>query len=191
MSHQAKPTYVTPGEYLTLERSAEYKSEYFAGQIFALVGASRRHNLIALNIGSELRAQLKGRDCEVYVSDMRVRIPSSRLYTYPDVVAVSSKTQFEDAEVDTLLNPVLICEVLSQTTAAYDRFGKFSYYRTIESLTEYLLVAQDEYRVEQYTKQADGRWLLADIRGLENRIELASVECTLALSEVYDRVSLA
>ncbi|MDQ1613025.1 MAG: hypothetical protein QOG00_2956 [Pyrinomonadaceae bacterium] len=190
MSRQAKTTHITSEEYLTLERAAEYKSEYLDGEIFAMVGASRKHNLIALSVASELRAQLKGRPCETYLSDMRVKIPAANLYTYPDVAAVCGESQFEDEAVDTLLNPTLIVEVLSKSTASYDRTAKFGYYRTLASVTEYLLVAQNDYHVEHYAKQADSRWLLADIRGLESRVELASVGCTLALSEIYDRVSL-
>ncbi len=188
MSHQAK-THITPEEYLALERQSEHKSEYYDGEIFAMTGASRKHNLIALNIGADLHNQLKGRACEAYLNDMRVHIPATGLYTYPDVVVVCGEPQLEDEHLDTLLNPVLIVEVLSKSTARYDRTSKFSDYRSIPSFIEYLLVSQDEYRVEHNTKQTDGRWLLSDIRGLESKIELASVQCTLALSEVYDKVT--
>ncbi|HEX8846012.1 MAG TPA: Uma2 family endonuclease [Pyrinomonadaceae bacterium] len=182
-------TYLTPEEYLAIERKAEYRSEYFNGEMFAMTGASRKHNLITLNIAGELRQQSKGKPCEVYVNDMRVRIPLTGLYTYPDVVVVCGEPEFEDDFVDTLLNPTLIVEVLSETTESYDRGRKSSYYRTVQSLAEYLLVSQDEYKVEQYVRQADGRWLLTDIRSPEGVIELASVPCVLALKEVYDRVT--
>lgn len=190
MTSQPKTTYLTPEEYLAFERRAEYKNEYIDGEIVAMTGASRRHNIIGVNISGELRQQLKGRPCERYVSDMRVRIPSKRMYTYPDVVVACDEPQFEDDDLDTLLNPTVIIEVLSVSTERYDRFKKFSFYRTIESLAEYVLVAQHEYRVEQYTKQPDGRWLLSDHRSLSDVVELASVQCTLALREVYDKVSL-
>ena len=183
-------TYLTPEEYLALERQAETKSEYFNGEVFAMVGASRKHNLIAGNIFGELRQQLKEKPCEAYTSDMRVRIPATGLYTYPDVVVACGEPKFEDEFVDTLLNPTVIVEVLSASTASYDRIKKFGYYRTIESLSEYLLVAQDEYKVEQYAKQPDGRWLLTDIRSLEGVVELASIKCRLVLADVYDKVSL-
>lgn len=188
MSRQPK-TYVTPEEYLAYERRAEYKNEYIDGHILAMTGASRRHNLISLSVGAELRAQLRGRGCETYVTDMRVRIPTANTYTYPDVVVVCGEPQFEDEEVDTLINPVLIVEVLSKSTASYDRIDKFDNYRSIPSFAEYLLVSQDEYHVMQHVKQTDGRWLLTDIGGRESRVELASVECTLALNDIYDRVS--
>lgn len=190
MSSQPE-TYLTPEEYLAFERQAEYKNEYFAGEIFAMVGASRKHNLIAANIIMLLGQQLKDKPCEVYPSDMRVKAPATDSYTYSDVVVACGEPKFEDEYVDTLLNPSLIVEILSPSTASYDRIKKFGYYRTIESLSEYLLVAQDEYKVEQYTKQTDGRWLLSDIRSLEGLVQLSSVECTLALKDVYDKVSLA
>jgi Uma2 family endonuclease len=190
MSHQTKKSYATPEEYLALERAAEYKSEYFDGEIFSMVGASRKHNLIATNILSLLWQQLRGKSCEVYPSDMRVRIPSANLYTYPDVVVVCSEPQFEDEQVDTLLNPTVLVEVLSKSTALYDRTMKSGYYRTLASLKEYLLVAQDEYLVEQYTKQADGRWLLGDIRSAEATVELSLIQCALPLKEIYERVEM-
>jgi Uma2 family endonuclease len=184
-------TRISPEEYLALEREAEYKSEYLAGEIFAMTGASREHNLITTNIVGELRQQLKGKPCEVYPSDMRVKVSATGLYTYPDVVVVCDEPRFEDDYVDTLLNPALIVEVLSSSTESYDRGKKFGYYRTVESLAEYLLVAQDEYKIEQYVRQPDGRWLLSDIHSLDGIVKLISVPCALALKEVYERVVFA
>lgn len=201
MSSQAK-TYLTPEEYLAIERKAETKSEYFNGEMFplrgmgkphdafAMVGVSREHNLITANIIITLGHQLRDKPSELYPSDMRVRVPATGLYTYPDVVLVCNEPKFEDDYFDTLLNPTLIVEVLSPSTASYDRIKKFGYYRTIESLSEYLLVAQDEYKVEQYVKQSDGRWLLEDISSLEGGIELTSIQCTLRLMDVYAKVEL-
>lgn len=189
MSRQVK-TYITPEEYLAIERAAEYKNEYVNGEIFAMTGASRKHNLIAINIASELRQELKGKPCEVYPGEMRVKAPAARSYVYPDVVVVCSEPQFEDGYFDTLLNPTLVVEVLSKSTESYNRLAKSAYYRTIESLVEYLLVAQEEYRVEQYLKQTDGRWLLSDVRSLDSAIDLGSIGCSLALRDVYDRISI-
>ncbi|MET0650437.1 MAG: Uma2 family endonuclease [Pyrinomonadaceae bacterium] len=189
MTSQPK-TYLTPEEYLAIERKAEYKNEYLDGEVFAMTGASRRHNLISVNLSAEIHQQLRGRPCESYASDMRVRIPSRRMYTYPDIVIVCDEPQFEDDYLDTLLNPTVIIEVLSESTERYDRFKKFGFYRTIESLAEYILVAQYEYRIEQYTKQPDGRWMLSEHRSLEDVVELASVQCTLTLREVYEKVNL-
>jgi Uma2 family endonuclease len=185
-------TYLTSEEYLAVERRNEYKSEYIDGDMVAMTGASRRHNLIAVNITREISQQLRGRPCEGYASDMRVRIQSKRgcAYTYPDVVVVCGEPRFEDDYLDTLLNPTVIIEVLSESTERYDRGKKFGFYRTIESLAEYVLVAQDEYRVEQYARQPDGRWLLSDHRSPEDVVELPSVECSLALRDVYEKVTL-
>jgi Uma2 family endonuclease len=187
MSRQVK-SYVTPEEYLAIERAAEYKNEYVNGEIFAMTGASRKHNLAALNVAGELRQQLKGKPCETYQGEMRVKAPAIRSYVYPDVVVVCGDPQFEDTYLDTLLNPTLVVEVLSKSTESYNRLAKSAYYRTIESLVEYLLIAQEEYRVEQYVKQADGRWLLADVRSLENTVELEAIGCSLALRDIYDRI---
>jgi Uma2 family endonuclease len=189
MSRQAK-TYVTPDEYLAIERRSEFKSEYIDGEIFAMTGASRKHNYAAGNIYSALRRELREKPCDVFISDMRVRIPAANVYTYPDVVAACGEPEFEDAEVDTLVNPTLIVEVSSKSTVTYDREAKFEYYRTIPSLIEYLLVSQNNRHVTQYVRQADGRWLLADIRGAEARVELSSVGCALALAEIYERVEM-
>jgi Uma2 family endonuclease len=191
MSTQPK-TYLTPEEYLAVERQNEYKSEYIDGEMVAMVGASRRHNIIAVNITRVISQQLRGRPCEMYANDMRVRIVSRReyAYTYPDVVVVCGEPQFEDGHLDTLLNPTVLIEVLSESTERYDRGKKFGLYRSMESLAEYVLVAQDERRVEQYVKQTDGRWLLSDHRWPDDVVELASVQCSLALSEIYEKVAL-
>jgi len=189
MSQQIK-SYVSPEEYLALERKAEYKSEYLHGEIFAMTGASRKHNLIAVNTASSLNQQLRGRPCEVYVSDMRVKVAASGLYTYPDVVVVCGPPHFEDDYRDTLLNPTVLFEILSKSTERYDRIAKSDYYRALESLTEHFLIAQDEVHVEQYVKQGDGRWSLIDFRSVDATIELHSIGCSLALRDVYDKVSL-
>jgi Uma2 family endonuclease len=187
----SQPTaYLPPEEYLAIERKAETKSEYVNGEIVAMTGASREHNLVVVNIAGEIRQQLRGRPCEMYANDMRVRVPSTRLYTYPDLVVVCDEPQFEDDYLDTLLNPTLIIEVLSESTEGYDRGKKFGFYRTIPSLAEYLLIAQDEHRIEQYAKQPDGRWLLSEYRSADDVAELAAIQCQLALKEVYDKVVL-
>ena len=189
MSSLPKPRF-TPEEYLALERPAEYRSEYFNGEIFAMAGASREHNLIAGNVSRELGNQLKGRPCETYQTDMRVRVSAMGLYTYPDVVVVCGEPQFENDSVDTLLNPTLLVEVLSPSTEAYDRGDKFEQYRTLESLADYVLIAQDRYRVERFARQPDGQWLLSVAKSLDAEVSLASIGCRLPLADVYDRLSL-
>jgi len=183
-------SHISPEEYLRLERQAEYKSEYLNGEIFAMSGASREHNLIAGNIVGELNQQLRGKPCEVYPSDMRLKVTATGLYTYPDAIVVCGEPKFEDAYVDTLLNPTFLVEVLSQSTERYDRIAKRSYYRTFDSLAEHLLVAQDEIRLEQYVKQANGQWLQFEYTSLDSVADLQSIVCSLALRDVYDKVSL-
>lgn len=190
MSVQPKP-YLTPEEYLAIERRAEYKSEYFNGEMFAMAGASPGHVLIVTNIVAELRGQLKQRPCRVYSADLRVRVSPTGLYTYPDVIVVCGQPQFADEQKDTLLNPTLIVEVLSESTKDYDRGGKFEHYRTLGSLNEYVLVAQDKYHIEHFARQPDNRWLLAETNRLEDTIPLSSIACNLALAEVYDKVDLS
>jgi Uma2 family endonuclease len=188
MATEPKPRF-TPEEYLALERQSELRNEYLHGEIFAMTGASEKHNLITLNIAAGLHGQLKKRDCKTYSNDMRVKVPATGLYTYPDVAVVCGEAQFEDDSFDTLLNPVLIVEVLSKSTSRYDRIEKFAHYRSIPSFAEYLIVWQDEYRVEHNARQRDGRWLLTDIRGRDEQVALQSVGCALTLEDIYDRVS--
>lgn len=189
MSLQAK-VYYTPEEYLASERVADYKSEYYGGEVFAVTGASRKHNLLTINIATSLNGQLRNRPCEVYASDMRVKVSPTGLYTYPDVVVVCGEAQFEDAHVDTLLNPTLIVEVLSKSTTSYDRGEKFAHYRKLASLAEYLVVAQDKHHVEHYAKQPDGRWLLSETDDVRETIALTSINCELVLADVYNKVEV-
>jgi len=188
MSQQITP-YFTPQEYLRLERRAEYKSEYLNGEIFAMTGASRKHNLITTNISSLLHGQLKASPFEVYAAAMRVKVRASGLYTYPEVVIVCDEPQFEDDFVDTLLNPAVLIEVLSESTERYDRIAKSSYYRTIDSLAEHLLVAQDEMRLEQYARQPNGQWSLFEHTSIDSVAQLTSIGCSLTLSDVYDKIT--
>ncbi|NUQ63920.1 MAG: Uma2 family endonuclease [Pirellulales bacterium] len=182
--------YLTPEEYLSKERKAEYKSEYYRGEMFAMSGASREHNLIAGNVSREAGNQLRDRPCEVYQSDMRVKVSPTGLYTYPDVVIVCGEPQFEDAEVDTLINPSVIFEVLSESTEDYDRGKKFEHYRKISSLREYVLIAQDRCHVERFTRQPDNRWILWESEDPEAVLELPSICCELKLSDGYAKVKL-
>jgi Uma2 family endonuclease len=185
------PPALTPAEYLEIERRAEIRSEYLDGEMFAMAGASIEHNAIVANLIGELRQELKRRPCQVFPSDLRIHIPATGLYTYSDVVVVCGEPLLEDEHLDTLLNPTLIIEVLSPTSEAYDRGKKFEHYRSVESLAEYVLVAQDASRIEQYLRQPDGRWLFTSVAGLEATISLPSIQCELALAEVYDKVPAA
>lgn len=178
---------VSPEDYLALERRSETRSEYLDGEIFAMTGASERHNLLAGNLYTAFRAQLRPRGCRIYVSDMRVKVSATGLYTYPDVTVVCGPPQLEGAEVDTLLNPQVIVEVLSKSTEDYDRGTKFMHYRTLPSLTEYLLVAQDRVHVEHHLRQSEG-WLLTETDSLEDVLDIPSVGARLAIAEVYDGI---
>ena len=189
MSSEVK-SFITPAGYLSLERQAEYKSEYLNGEIFAMTGASRKHNLIVTNVVISLGQQLKGRPCEAYSSDMRVKVAASGLYTYPDIAVVCGEPKFEDTEIDTLLNPTVLIEVLLTSTERYDGIAKTSYYRTIDTLTEHLLVAQHEIQVEQYVRQQNGQWLQVEYKSLDSTVELKSIECSLALRDVYEKIEI-
>lgn len=175
-------------EYLARERRAEVKSEYLAGETFAMSGASRRHGLVTLNVASSLHAQLRDRPCEAFAADMRVRVPVTELFTYPDVVVVCGEPEFLDAEVDTLLNPTLIVEVLSPSTADYDRGGKFAHYRTLPSLREYLVLAQDRVHAEHWVRQEDDGWLLTETAEPQAVLTLPAIGCTLSLADAYAKV---
>jgi len=190
MSAVPKP-FLPPQEYLARERRTETKNEYLRGEVFAMSGASRKHNLIATNVAAELRQQLRDRECEVYQGDMRVKVSTTGLYTYPDVTVVCGEPEFEDEEVDTLLNPKLLVEVLSATTADYDRGGKFTHYRRLPSLREYVLISQDRPLVEHYVRQRQDEWLLTEVTSLQNPLVLPSIECRLPLSEIYLKVRFA
>jgi Uma2 family endonuclease len=190
MSPRPKP-YLSPEDYLALERSAEFKSEYFDGEIFAMAGASESHNLIVINTIRELSIQLKKRPCKVYANDMRVRVGPTGLFTYPDVMVVCGQAQFDDSHLDTLLNPTLIVEVLSDSTEAYDRGRKFEHYRKLESLAEYVLITQHRPHVESYRRQPDQRWVFAESDGLDSSLPLDAIDCELALAEIYDKVEFS
>ncbi len=180
---------LTTQDYLAHERQADYKSEFLNGELLAMAGASRWHNIIVLNVGSELRIQLKGRRCETYSTNMRVHIPPTGLYTYPDVVVICGTPEFDDDQHDTLLNPTVLIEVLSPSTERYDRGAKFGHYRRLASLREYVLISQEKPLIERYVRHEDSRfWLLSDAEGLDAKIEVSSVGCVLALAEVYDKV---
>lgn len=189
MSTQAQLRY-TPEEYLSRERAAVHRSEYAAGEIFAMSGATRRHNLIVTNIISEIRRQIADRPCEAYATDMKVQVASTGSFAYPDVVVVCSTPRFRDEREDVLLNPTLLVEVLSETTEAYDRGAKSEQYRTIDSLREYLLVAQDRCHVEHYARQSDGQWLLTEAGSLQLSLSLTAIGCALSLQELYAKVQL-
>ena len=189
MATVAAQTYFTPEEYIALERKAEYKSEYFDGHIIAMSGASSKHNLITGDIFYGLYPQLIGHGCEIFTSDMRVRPSLGDAYFYPDVVVVCGEPEFEDDTFDTLLNPIVIVEVLSPSTEAYDRGEKFARYKHLTSLQEYLLVSQDKVSVEHHRRHGT-QWMLSHYRALEEVLRLPAIGCELPLHDIYARVTV-
>lgn len=180
--------YITPQEYLAAERSALTRSEYVNGEVTAMVGASARHSAIAGSLIGTLFAQLQDGPCHVHPSDLRVKVSATGLYTYPDALMVCGPLELEDANGDTLLNPKVICEILSPSTEAYDRGNKFAHYRRVETLTDYLLIAQDRPRIERFSREPDGGWRLFEASGLDTEMNVPSIGCILSLKTIYGRV---
>jgi Uma2 family endonuclease len=183
-------TYITPEQYLEIERKAEFKSEYYQGEMFAMAGARWTHNRLVANLIASLHQQLRSRPCQTLPSDMRVQVEATGTYTHPDVSVVCGEPQFLDETRDTLLNPSLIVEVLSPSTEGFDRGRKFEYYCSVESVSEYLMVSSERVRAELYTRQPDGRWLLTAVNRLEDSLDLQSVGAHLALADLYEKVDL-
>ena len=193
MATRAAQTHLTPEEYITLERKAipdaeTVRSEYINGEIINMPGASFAHNLIASNISGELHARLKNSACAVFANDMCISVPTAKSYFYPDVGVVCEEPRFEDDVFDILLNPIVIVEVLSPSTEAYDRGEKFAQYRQLTSLQEYALVSQDQIRVDHYRRQ-ERQWIFTDIEKHDEILQLPSIQCELPLQEIYARVT--
>ena len=189
MTAIAVQTQLTPEEYLAWERKAPFKNEYLSGQILAMSGASRAHNLITGNIFNGLYnwEQLVNRDCETYTGEMRVKAKPITSYFYPDVAVVCDEPRFEDDMFDTLLNPTVVVEVLSRSTAAYDKGEKFEAYKQIASLREYILVSQDRVNVERHFR-LETQWKAIEFQGLVDILPLDSIRCELPLGHIYRRV---
>jgi Uma2 family endonuclease len=181
----------TEQEYLELERKAEYKSEFFGGEIFAMAGTTNPHNIITVNFLILLGRKLRGKGCRPYGSDMRVHTPINSLYAYPDISVVCGEKKFLDNVFDTLLNPVFICEVLSKSTADYDTGGKFMRYRSIESLKEYWVISSLECRLQKFVKQTNGSWLLTETTNVNDTVLIESLGEEVPLSEVYFEVDFS
>ena len=187
----APKTHLTAQEYLVIERNSEIRSEYFRGEMFAMTGASREHNVICMNVGRRLLEQFDGRSCEAYQSDMRVRVSETGLYTYPDVVAICGEPQFDDDHLDTLTDPQVIFEVFSDSTEGYVRGKKFQEYRELGSLRDYILISQKECVVERYTRQPDNQWLFWSTNKIADTLKIASIDCKLKLEDVYARIEFS
>lgn len=185
----APSTRMSPEEYLAFDRASEIAHEYVNGEIRAMTVGTRVHGLIGSHVSAALVNQLRGRACEVFSQAIRVRVPMTRNYLVPDVVVACGGTQLEDDEFDTMLNPAIVIEILSPSTASYDRGEKWEMYRRIPTLKDYLLVSQKEPRVERYTRFGDeGLWLFGETIGLDASIQLESIGCVLHMAEIYERV---
>ena len=185
-AHSQEKNKMTPREYLTRERSSfDIKHEFFNGEIFAMVGAGRNHNRINVNLTRELGNDFKANKfaCDLFSNDMRVKIEDS--YAYPDIVIFCGDAKFEDNEFDTLTNPVIIMEILSDSTEAFDRGDKFAYYRAIPTLKEYILISQKKIRVEQFILRDDNKWEYRSYEGANLVLNMESIQCELPLSEIY------
>lgn len=176
---------VTPDEYLALERTSDERHEFFEGQIFAMAGANERHNSIAGNIHAFLHARARGLGCRPYIVDMKVRIPRTGLYTYPDVSLACGDLQFEGESREVLLNPCVLIEVLSKSTETRDRGWKFQNYWNLPSLVDYVLVSQEKPLIEHYVRRPEGNWMFEFVDGLEATLQLAAVDCQIPLREIY------
>lgn len=176
-------------EYLAFERASQEKHEYRDGEVVAMAGASYMHNTIVGNIAAGLRDRLRGSAYRVLFGNLRLRTPTN-LYTYADLLLVGEQRCFLDEQRDTLLNPLVLIEVVAPSTAAYDRGAKFQHYRSTESLREYVLIEQDSYRIEHFARQIGGPWFLADVIGLDAALRLPTLDCAIPLAEVYEEVPL-
>lgn len=181
--------YFTPEEYLEIEHSADHKSEYYDGQIYAMAGGSKRHNLIGSNIIRELGTKLKSKPCHVFNSDQKIFVNDYELYTYPDASVVCGPMSFDAPDPDIVTNPILIVEVLSESTAGYDRGKKFEFYRSITTFREYLLVDQDRVYIEHFHQDPANKWILTVYNKSEDTLSLPSLAIDLSVAEIYDKIS--
>jgi Uma2 family endonuclease len=188
MSAHAQPR-LTPEQYLEIERAAEFRSDYYDGRMYAMSGGCPRHAFINGNLVRELGNAIKQRPCSVAASDLRLRVGSGVLYTYPDVIVVCGEIKVAHGHSDTLTNPTVVAEVLSPSTERYDRGVKSVQYRTIDSLQEYALISQSEARMELFSRQSSGRWLLSEFVGLNAICKFESLDCSVALADIYHNIT--
>ena len=183
-----KQRYYTPEEYLEVEINSEERHEYIDGEVISVTGGTPNHNQILLNLGGAINFTLKRQPYRVFVTDQRLWIPKKRIYTYPDVLVVQGELQFQQGRTDTITNPVMIAEVLSKSTAGYDRGDKFAAYRTIPSFQEYVLIEQYTLHVERFVKTETNQWLLSEYEGEETTFSLMSIPFEITLADIYDKV---
>ncbi|MCP4351390.1 MAG: Uma2 family endonuclease [Desulfobacterales bacterium] len=188
MQYAEKKQYISPEEYFEMEEAAEYKNEYYHGEIFAMSGASHNHNIIAGNTYVSLHISLRDSDCVVYASDMKIQVDEAMHYTYPDISIVCGDIEFADNRDDIVANPVVIVEVLSESTMDYDRGSKFVSYKNIKSLEDYILIDQYNCNIEYFYKNEAGKWNLEEYKNLNDVLKIKSLNIELPLNTIYDRV---
>ncbi|MEH2387927.1 MAG: Uma2 family endonuclease [Nostoc sp.] len=186
---QIEKRYYTPEEYLELEEKAEYKNEYRDGEIIPVTGGTTNHNKIALNFCRKFSLAVQGQAYDIYMADVKVSIPRYRLYTYPDVIVIKGKPIYEGTGTTTITNPLLIVEVLSNSTKNYDKTDKFKYYRSIPGFQEYIMIDQYSFAVEQFAKQAEGQWIFKEYEGEDAVLVLNSIDFQITLRDIYERVN--
>lgn len=191
MQLQTQKRYYTPEEYLELEEAADYKSEYRDGDIVPMTGGTTNHNKIAGNFYAYLKFALRGQKYDIYIGDVRLWIPRYRQYTYPDVMVIQGEPIYTGTNTTTVMNPLLIAEVLSKSAKNYDQGNKFLYYRSIPELREYILIDQSQYHLMQYVKTAEGQWLFTEFEAEDSVLSLQSVDFKIAFSDLYERVNFA
>lgn len=185
-----KYNYVSPEEYLQMERVSDKKHEYYNGEVFAMSGASWEHNVIVKNVNTLILPSLKGKSCNMFGSDLRIHIPENSLYTYPDFSIVCGQPETTDKNKDTIIKPYAIIEVLSKSTRDYDRGTKFSLYRTIQTLKEYILIESESVSVELFIRNPDNTWTLSEFKRLSDNIFISTIKITLQLRDIYEDLSL-
>ncbi len=179
----------TPEEYLEFERESEVRHQFIGGRVYAMAGESLSHSCVCVNLGGEVRAKLKGKSCEALSPNMKVRTETASLFSYPDLTIVCGEPQFHDTKKDVLINPKVIFEVLSLSTADYDRTTKFLVYRTgCETLTDYVLISQDAVFIEHFTKRTEDEWIYRSYSELDDVFIIENADCELSVREIYDRV---
>jgi len=188
MQTQTKKQFYTPEEYLELEEKAEFRNEYRDGEIVPMTGGTAKHNSIAVNFLFALKLALRGQNYQIFINDLRLWIPSDRIYTYPDIMVIAGKLIFQGDRTDIVTNPILVAEVLSQSTKNYDKGEKFDFYRSIPELREYILIDQYKVHVMQYYKTDSGSWLLTDYQTADAVLKLASIDLQIPLSEIYEQI---
>jgi len=191
MQLETQKFYYTPEEYLEIEEKAEYKSEYRDGEIIAMTGGTTNHNKITLNLAASLKIALRRKNYDVYIGDVRLWIPRYRQHTYPDVMVIEGQPIYTGTSTTTVMNPILIAQVLSKSTKNYDQGDKFLYYRSIPEFKEYILIDQYQYHVMQYVKTAESQWLFTELQDESAILSLQTIDFQIELRDLYEQVNFA